>query len=327
MQFDQLKRREFLTLVGGAAAWPLAAHAQQPAIPVIGFLSGSSANDRTQAVTAFRESLKGAGFVDGANVRIEFRWADLRYDRLPALAADLVQQNVALIVSSGAVNSALAAKGATATIPILFVTGSDPIEAGLVPRLNRPGGNVTGVTTFSRELEPKKLDLLRKLIPDLKAIGLLVNPVNPNTFSEVGQMQSLASAGGWRLEVIPVRTESDLNAAFATMAQQKIDAFLMSVDAIFGDLGNQIAALEVRHALPGIGALRSPGLIGYGASNVDAYRQAASYVGRILKGEKPGDLPVLQPTKFELVINLKTAKALGLTVAPTLLAISDEVIE
>jgi putative ABC transport system substrate-binding protein len=243
------------------------------------------------------------------------------------LAADLAQQKVAVIVSSGAVNSTLAAKGATGTIPIVFVNGSDPIEAGLVPRLNRPGGNITGVTTFSRELDAKKLDLLRKLIPDLKTIGLLVNPVNPNTFSEVGQMQSLASAGGWRLEVIPVRTESDLDAAFGTMAQHKVDAFLMTVDAIFGDLGNQIAALEVRHALPGIGALRSPGLIGYGASNLDAHRQAASYVGRILKGEKPGDLPVMQPTKFELVINQKMANALGLTVPVTLLAIADEVIE
>jgi putative ABC transport system substrate-binding protein len=204
-------RREFMTLLGGAAAvWPLAVRAQQAAVPVIGFLSSSSASDRTQLVTAFREGLKEAGFADGTNVRIEFRWADLQYDRLPALAADLVQQKVAVIFSSGAVNGTLAAKAATATIPIVFLHGSDPIEAGLVPRLNRPGGNITGVTNFARELEAKKLDLLLKLVPSARAIGLLVNPVNPNTFSEVGQMQSLASAGGWRLEVIPVHSESEL---------------------------------------------------------------------------------------------------------------------
>jgi putative ABC transport system substrate-binding protein len=323
-----MKRREFITLLGGAAAWPLAARAQQPAMPVIGFLSGSSATDRTQLITAFREGLKEGSFFDGANVRIEFRWADLQYDRLPALAGDLVQQKVAIIVTSGAVNSTLAAKAATATIPIVFVHGSDPIEAGLVPRLNRPGGNITGVTNFARELEAKKLDLLRQLVPNLKAIGLLVNPRNPNTFSEVGEMQSLASAGGWRLEVIPIRTESELEAAFATMAQHRVDAFLLTVDAIFGDLGKQIAALAVRYALPGVGPLSGGGgVIGYGASNVDAHRQAGIYVGRILKGEKPADLPVLQPTKFGLVINLKMAKALGLSVPDTLLALADEVIE
>jgi putative tryptophan/tyrosine transport system substrate-binding protein len=323
-----MRRRDFITLLGGtAAAWPLTARAQQPAMPVIGFLSGSAAADRAQAVTAFREGIKEAGFVDGISVRFEFRWAELQYDRLPALAADLVQQKVAVIVSSGTVNSALAAKAATATIPIVFVNGSDPIEAGLVQRLNRPSGNITGISTVSRELDTKKLDLLRKLIPDLQAVGLLVNPSNPNTFSEVGQMQSLASAGGLRLEVIPVRTESELDAAFMTMVQRKVDAFLLTVDAIFGDLGSQIAALEVRYKLPGIGALRAPGLIGYGASSEDAHRQAARYVGRILKGEKPGDLPVLQPIKFGLVINQKIAKTIGLTVPDTLLALADEVIE
>jgi putative tryptophan/tyrosine transport system substrate-binding protein len=324
-----MKRREFMTLIGGAAAvWPLAARAQQPAMPVVGFLSGSAATDRTQLVTAFREGLKEGGFVDGANVRIEFRWADLQYDRLPALAADLVQQKVAIIVTSGAVNSTLAAKAATATIPIVFVHGSDPIEAGLVPRLNRPGGNITGVTNFARELETKKLDLLRQLVPGARAIGLLVNPRNPNTFSEVDQMQAVASADGWRLEVIPVRAESELDAAFAAMAQHKVDAFLLTVDAIFGDLGERIAALEVRYALPGVGPPRGGGgVIGYGANALEGHRLAGVYAGRILKGEKPAELPVLQPSKFELIINQKMAKALGLTVPLTLLAIADEVIE
>jgi putative ABC transport system substrate-binding protein len=235
-----------------------------------------------------------------------------------------VRQKVAVIASTGAVNSTLAAKAATATIPIVFMHGSDPIEAGLVPRLNRPGGNITGVTNFGRELETKKMELLRKLMPDLKAVGLLVNSSNPNTFSEVGQMQSLASAGGWRLEVIPVRSESDLDAAFATMAQRKVDAFLLTVDAIFGDLGERIAALVMRYALPGIGGLGNNGVvIGYGSSTPESARLGGIYVSRILKGEKPGDLPVLQPTKFELVINQKMAKALGLTVPLTLLAIAD----
>jgi putative ABC transport system substrate-binding protein len=322
-----MMRREFITFLGGAAAWPFAAQAQQPALPVVGFLSSGFAADRIPLVAAFRGGLKESGFDDGVNVRIDFRWADLHYDRLPALAAGLVQQKVAVIVSSGAVNATLAAKAATATIPIVFVHGSDPIEAGLVPRLNRPGGNVTGVSTFSRELETKKLDLLRKLLPELKAIGLLVNPSNPNTFSEIGQMQSLAGTDGWRLEVIPVRAESELDAAFATMVERKVDAFLVTVDALFGDRSEQIAALQLRYRLPGIGAPRVSGLISYGASALETYRQPGIYVGRILKGEKPADLPVLQPTKFELVINLKTAKALGLTVPPSLLATADEVIE
>jgi putative ABC transport system substrate-binding protein len=320
-------RRDFITLLGGiGAAWPLAARAQQR-LPLVGFLSGSSGTDRAQLVTAFREGLKEAGFADGANVRIEFRWADLQYDRLPALAADLVREKVAVIVSSGAVNSTLAAKAATATIPIVFVHGSDPIEAGLVQRLNRPGGNVTGITNFSRELEAKKLDLLRKLVPGAKAIGLLINPSNPNTFSELREMQSLASAGGWRIEVIPVSTGPELDVAFATMAKQKLDAFLLTVDALFGDRGEQIAALQLRYALPGVGAPRTGGVIGYGADALEGHRQAGVYAGRILKGEKPGDLPVLQPTKFDLVINQKIAKALGLTVPDTLLALADEVIE
>ena len=321
-------RREFITLLGGAAALPLAARAQQATVPVVGWLNGGSASLRSAQVTAFLGGLKEAGFTEGSNVRIEFRWADFQYDRLPELAADLVRRQAAVIVTTGAVNSTLAAKAATATIPIVFLHGSDPIEAGLVPRLNRPGGNITGVTNFARELETKRLDLLRKLLPDLKAVGLLVNPNNPNTFSEVGQMQSLATAGGWRLEVIPVRSESELDAAFATMAQHKVDAFLPTIDAIFGDFGERIAALGIRYALPGVGGRGVNGaVIEYGPNPSERPRLGGIYVGRILKGEKPGDLPVLQPTKFELVINLKTAKALGLTVPAGLLAAADEVIE
>jgi len=321
-------RREFITLLGGAAALPLAARAQQATVPVVGWLNGGSASLRSAQVTAFLGGLKEAGFTEGSNVRIEFRWADFQYDRLPELAADLVRRQAAVIVTTGAVNSTLAAKAATATIPIVFLHGSDPIEAGLVPRLNRPGGNITGVTNFARELETKRLDLLRKLLPDLKAVGLLVNPNNPNTFSEVGQMQSLASAGGWRLEVIPVRSESELDAAFATMAQHKVDAFLPTIDAIFGDFGERIAALGIRYALPGVGGRGVNGaVIEYGPNPSERPRLGGIYVGRILKGEKPGDLPVLQPTKFELVINLKTAKALGLTVPAGLLAAADEVSE
>ena len=327
-----MRRRDFFTLLGGAAAaWPLVARAQQPAVPVVGWLNGGSASGRAAQVTAFLGGLKEAGFTEGSNVRIEFRWADFQYDRLAELAADLVRRQVAVIVTTGAVNSTLAAKAATATIPIVFLHGSDPIEAGLVPRLNRPGGNITGVTNFARELETKRLDLLRKLLPDLKAVGLLVNPNNPNTFSEVGQMQSLASAGGWRLEVIPVRSESELDAAFATMAQHKVDAVLPTVDAIFGDFGERIAALLMRYALPAVGGRGFNGVNGavieYGPNPSERPRLGGIYVGRILKGEKPGDLPVLQPTKFELVINLKTAKALGLTVPAGLLAAADEVIE
>jgi putative ABC transport system substrate-binding protein len=311
-----MRRREFLTLLGGAAAaaWPLAGRAQQPAVPVVGFLDGGSAAGRGPVVTAILGGLKEAGFTEGGNVRVEFRWAEYQYDRLPELAADLVRRQVAVIVTAGAPNSTLAAKAATLTIPIVFAHGSDPVEVGLVPRMNRPGGNVTGVTFLSRELEAKIVELLRELVPGIKTIGLLVNPGNPNTRSETREMQALASEG-------------EIDAAFAAMANQKVDAFISSVDQIFGDRAGQIAALAARYRLPGTGDPRAGGLMRYGPNTADARRQAGIYVGRILKGEKPGDLPVLQPTKFELVINLKAAKALGLAVPPLLLARADEVIE
>jgi putative ABC transport system substrate-binding protein len=322
-----MRRRDFITLLGGAAAaWPLAARAQQ-AIPVIGFLDSGSAAEQLPHVTAFRDSLKEAGYIEGANLHIEYRWADFQYDRLAALAADLVHRQVAVIVATGAVNSSVAAKAATPTIPIVFVHGSDPVEAGLVPRMNRPGGNVTGVTGLTRELEAKKLELLLELVPGIKTLGLLVNPGNPNTRSEIREMQALASAGGFRLQVVDTENESQIDAAFAAMAQQRVDAFINSVDQIFLNQAGQIAALAARYKLPGTSDPRAGGLIRYGARLVDSYRQAGIYTGRILNGEKPGDLPVVRPIKFELVINLKTAKVLGLTVPEILQATADEVIE
>jgi putative tryptophan/tyrosine transport system substrate-binding protein len=323
-----VRRRDFLTLAGGAAvAWPVAASAQQAATPLIGHLNGGFAAERLPYVTAFGDGLKEAGFVDGRNVRIEYRWAESEYERLPALAADLVRRQVAVIFSSGAVNSSLAAKAATTTIPIVFVHGSDPVEVGLVSRLNHPGGNVTGVTVISKELEAKRLEVLRELVPNAKNIGLLVNPSNPNTDAEISEMQALADANGWRVEVIKARNETELDTAFAAMAQQKVDVFLPTVDALFGDRRSQIAALAVRYALPGVSDAHAGGLMSYSASLSDAHRQAGVYVGRILKGEKPGDLPILLPTKFELVINLKTAKALGINVPLLLQQRADEIIE
>jgi putative ABC transport system substrate-binding protein len=323
-----MERRDFITLFGGAAAaWPLAARAQQRAVPVIGFLNGGSATGRMPQVAAFRDGLKETGFIEGGNVSIDYRWADFQYDRLPALAADLVRRQVAVIVTSGAVNSSVAAKAATNTVPIVFVHGSDPVEIGLVPRLNRPGGNMTGVTVVSKELESKRLELLRELIPNIRVVGLLVNPINPNSKSEVGEMEALAKSGGWRLQVVTASSEAELDAAFATLAQQKADAFLVTIDAIFGDLSGKIASLAARYALPGVFDARAGGLISYGASLSEATRQAGIYTGRILKGEKAGDLPIMQPTKFELVINLKTAKVLGINVPLFLQQRADEVIE
>jgi putative ABC transport system substrate-binding protein len=325
-----MKRRDFITLLGGAAAaWPHAGRAQQPAtaVPVVGYLNGGSASSRAPLVTAFLGGLKEAGFTEGVNVRVEFRWADYQYDRLPQLAADLVRRQVAVIVTGGAPNSTLAAKAATLTIPIVFQHGSDPVEVGLVPRMNRPGGNVTGVTTVGRETNPKRLELLRELVPGIKTLGFLVNPGNPNTRSEIREMEARASAGAFRLQVFNAGSEGEIDAAFAAMARQKVDAFATSIDQVFGDHAGQVAALMAHYRLPGISDPRAGGLINYGGRGADAPRQVALYVVRILKGEKPGDLPVVQPTQFELVINLKTAKALGLTVPPNLLATADEVIE
>ena len=265
------------------------------------------------------------------DIKIEYRRADNQYDRLPALVADLIRRKVAVIIASGAVNAALTAKEATRTIPIVFTVGSDPVQVGLVASLNRPGGNVTGVTQISRELLGKRLELLRQLLPHATAISFLVNPDNPNTISSVQELETLARAGGWRLQVAPVRNEAELGAAFAKFKEIKTDAFLTGTDQLLGTGGVLIATLATSYAIPGIHQWRqfaeAGGLVSYGASTAESYRLVGIYAGRILKGEKPGDLPVVQPTKFELVVNLKTAKALGLTVPSSLLARADAVIE
>ena len=327
-----MRRRDFITLVGGAAAsWPITIRAQQSALPVIGYLFSGSAFPNAKLVEAFRRGLAESGYVEGVNVRIEYRWADNRYDRLPALVADLIRRNVAVIVAGGAVNAALTAKEATRTIPIVFTVGSDPVQVGLVASLNRPGANVTGVTNITRELLAKRLELIRELLPRATVIGFLANPDNPNTDSSVQELQTLARAGGWRLQVAPVRNEAELGAAFARFKEIKTEAFLTGTDTFLSSSTVIIATLAVSHAIPGILPLRefaeAGGLISYGASSTETTRQAGIYAGRILKGEKPGELPVQAPAKFELIINLKTAKALGLTVPATLLARADEVIE
>jgi putative ABC transport system substrate-binding protein len=329
-----MRRRQFITLLGGAAAaWPLAARAQQKAMPVIGFLWSSAAGPVAYAVTAFRQGLKEAGYVEGQNVAIEFRYADSQIDRLPALAADLVRRQVSVIFAGGGGVTARVAKAATSTIPIVFVNGEDPVKVGLVPSLARPGGNLTGVSFFTIELGPKRLELLRELVPGAKAIALLVNPSSANADSEAGAaaVQAVIRAGGQQAMILHTASETDFSPAFARLVKQQADALLIISDPLFTVRRDQIVALAARHGVPTMYPLReyvtSGGLVSYGASNVDAWRQGGVYVGQVLKGAKPADLPVRQPTKFQLVINLNTAKALGLDVPATLLAIADEVIE
>jgi ABC-type uncharacterized transport system substrate-binding protein len=326
-----MKRRDFITLVGGAAvvSWPLAARAQQPAMPLVGFLRSSSFADATHLVTGFRQGLKEAGFVESQNVAIEYRSAEDHHDRLSALVAELIRRQVAVIV--GNTPSALAAKAATTTVPIVFTTGGDPVRDGLVASLNRPGANITGVSFFGALLGTKRLELLRQLVPKATTIAMLVNPNVPNAEAERRDVQAAALAIGQQLIILDVSSARGIETAFATFVQRGAGALLVGPGAFLNSNRERLVALAARHARPASYAWREAavagGLMSYGASITDANRQAGIYAGRILKDEKPGDLPVMRSTKFEFVLNLRTAKALGLDVPDKLLALADEVIE
>jgi putative tryptophan/tyrosine transport system substrate-binding protein len=326
-----MRRREFITLIGGAAAcWPLAARGQQPALPVVGFLNSRGPGDDQYLLAAFRQGLKEAGFVEGQNVAIEYRWAEGQYDRLPALAADLVHRQVAVIAANGL--AARTAKTATTTIPIVFVAGFDPVEVGLVASLNQPGGNITGVSVLDVELGPKRLELLHELVPTANGMAVLVNPTDPARAETISRgLQAAASTLGLQLHVLHASTDHDFDTVFASLAQLKAGGLVISGDPFFNSRSEQLGALTSRHAVPAIHELpefaAAGGLMSYGGSLTDAYRLVGVYTGRILKGEKPIDLPVQQYTKIELIINLRTAKALGLTVPQILLGRADEVIE
>jgi putative tryptophan/tyrosine transport system substrate-binding protein len=325
-----VRRREFITLLGGAACWPLAARAQQPTMPVVGFLSSLSASVTGKRVVSFGQGLTETGYIVGRDVMVEQRLADGQYDRLPALAADLVNRRVNLIAAL-APPAAFAAKAATTTIPIVFIAALDPVKAGLVASLNRPGGNITGITFIGASLGGKRLELARELVPNGGVIALLTHPGSPDALEELRELQSDANAIGQQLLVLSATSEDDLESAFASMAQHGVRVLLIGQDPFLFQAGGQLVALAAKHRIPAIygnSELAAAGaLISYSASIPDAWRLAGNYAGRIFKGAKPADLPVVQPTKFDLVINLNTAKALGLTIPPTLLARADEVIE
>jgi putative tryptophan/tyrosine transport system substrate-binding protein len=323
-----MRRRAFLNVLCGATVWPLAARAQQPAMPVIGFMNGGTAE--AHLLAAFRQGLSETGYIEDHNVKIEYRWAESHYDRLPGIAADLVRRQVTVIAATGT-PAAVAAKAATATIPIVFDTAGDPIKLGLVASLNRPGHNLTGVTLLNSELVSKRLGLLHDLLPTATIIGLLVNPTDPRADTQTRDMQEAAHLLGLQIHILNASTELEIDAAFAGLLQLRADALIVGTGELFFSRPEHLAALAARQRVPVIYQLRefpvAGGLISYGASLADAYRLDGIYTGRVLKGEKPADLPVVQPTKFELVINLKTANALGLTIPPGVLAIADEVIE
>jgi len=325
-----VKRRAFITLVGGAAAWPLAARAQQSVMPVIGWLGSETREAEDIRVIPFRQTLKEAGYIEGQNLVIEYRFAEEHYDRLPALAADLVRRQVAVIAAAGNA-AALAAKEATGTIPIVFQTGRDPLQLGLVASLNRPGGNMTGLVSLNVEVGPKNLELLHELVPRAASIGLLVNPNNSDAAIQSKETQAAAGRLGLRLRVLHAGNEREFDAAFASAVELHAGALLIGPDAIFFSRSQQLGALAFRHAIPAICPYRefaaAGGLMSYGTNIANLYRQVGVYTGRILKGEKPADLPVQQAVKLELVINLKSAKSLGLTVPDKLLVLADEVIE
>jgi putative tryptophan/tyrosine transport system substrate-binding protein len=327
-----MKRREFITLFGGAAvAWPLAARAQQRTTPAVGFLGSSSAAEWGPFVTAFQRGLKEIGYVEGENVTIEYRWADGQYDRLPALAADLVHRRVTVILAAGSPVPALAAKAATATIPIVFALGIDPVQFGLVASLNRPGGNITGVNFLVGHLAEKALGLIHELVPNVAVGGMFVNPNNPNADSVTRNARETARSLGLQLHILNASTAPEIDAAFAGLVEQRIGMLLSAPDPLFMGRRDQVVALAGRHAVPAIYFARefvtAGGLMSYGTSISEAYRRAGIYTGKILKGASPSDLPVEQSTRFEFVINLKAAKALGLTTPDKLLALADEVIE
>ena len=328
-----MRRRNFIALLGGtAAAWPLVARAQQSAMPVIGFLSIGSLDSNAASMAGLRKGLEEQGFIDGRNVMIETRFAaDGRYEHMLTLASDLVRHPVAVLIATGSAGSARAAKAATTTIPIVFANGSDPVSVGLVASMNRPGGNATGVSFFTSTLGPKRLELLRELVPQATTIAFLVNPTNPVTEGDMKEMQKAARSVGQRIMVVTASNETEIDAVFASVARERTGALLVNVDAFFSSRRHQLAELAARYQIPASynngEYVKVGGLMSYGDNRPDSYRQVGVYAARILKGEKPADLPVMQPTKFELFINLKTAKALGLEVPPTLLALADEVIE
>ena len=330
MQFDQLKRREFITLLGSAAAWPLAAHAQQPAMPVIKFLSSRSPDDTANLVAAFRRGLADSGYIEGQTVTIEYKWALGQYDRLPAMAVELTRRPVAILVTTGGEPSALAAKTATSSIPIVFAMG-DPVKRGLAASFNRPGGNATGMSILSPDLEAKRLGLLHELVPQAVNLGVLLNPNFPPAQEQLDEVQEVARATGLQIHVFRASIDPEIDAAFEAVARLRVAALSVTSDPFFDTRRDKLIALAARDAVPTMYQFReyavAGGLMSYGIDLPDVYRQVGTYAARILKGANPADLPVQQPTKFELVINLKTVRALGLNIPAGVLAIADEVIE